>query len=217
MANMFAQAKVVEAPKPATKASKKETVTLRGLEDYAVCDSLIKNLTAIQETLKGPIHDQMKKHFIAQTQPENFNGVDGLATASAEARKRSTKSALNEEEQASLTAAGIPFDIEEPVAEHYFINPELANDSAFLEKVSKALEKVPGMRSDFIQKQAGVKKAVVSKETVREVYAKGLAEKFFDTVITLALKPKLENADIATTVAKARKILGLKEEKKEGK
>ena len=63
-------------PKKAA-ADNKTKIEIKGLEDYAMVDSLEKNLKAIKETLAGQVKTQMKEIFTRQNnkRPENFRGI----------------------------------------------------------------------------------------------------------------------------------------------
>jgi hypothetical protein len=207
MTNMFQQAKATApAPAKSNKKDKRDQVDLAGLEDVAAVDALIKSLTALKDALKAPVLDQMREIFIEE--PKNFLAVEGNATASAELRKRSTASPLKPDEVAMLAEEEIPVEEVEDQAEHFFVNPTYAGDSALLEKVSKALAKIGGMPEDFIQFQPKITKTVVGEKTFEKAMEVD-PEKFIDIVGVLALKPKLEKADLPYMIAKASKLLGL--------
>lgn len=217
MLNMFEVAKAQPVKAAAkSKGKTKDEVVLEGLEDVAVLDALIKSLTGLKDSLRGPVNDQMREIFIDGS--ENFLAVEGDASASAELRKRATTSPLTTEEVEALKADDIVVGEIERTPERFVINPAYADNSVLLEKVSKALAKVAGMPNDFVQFQAGVKVPVVTDETFEAVMGdKELAAKYIDTVGVLALKPKLENADLAFMVEKAKKLLGLADSKSKKK
>ena len=211
--NMFEKAKSVPVAVKAVKGKDKEVIVLQGLEDVAVLDTLIKTLSALKDTLREPVTEQMREQFIGGA--ENFDGVEGLATASAQLRKRSVKSALTPDEVQLLIAAKVPVGEAETVPERYIINPAYADNSAMLKKVSDALSKVPGMANDFIQFQAGVKDKVVTDETFDAVMKDSKkAAQLIDVVGVLALAPKLDaDVGLAFLVEKAKKLLGLADSK----
>lgn len=210
MANLFAKAKVIEAPKPKSKKPDRAEVTMPGLGEYATVVSLIKNLETLAKTLREDLDGQMRANFVKfgenGVRPENYRGTDGEASASCELRKRSTASALTPEEIALFAEKGIPCEEVELVAQRYIINPVYMTDQAKLEQVSKALEKVKNI-PDFILLQEGSTKHVVTDESVATVFSKKLAGELLDKVCCLAIKPKVEDTDIERTMIKVRSLI----------
>lgn len=212
--NMFAKAKVIEAPVKPGKKDDKSEVRISGLEDYAIVTNLVKSLTAVQNTVGEEVKQEMRKIFANnRKRPENFRGVDGKASASCELRKRSSTSPLNDAEVELLERNDIPYDTLPVVEERFVINPAYADDQDLLERISAALSKVKGLPEDFILLQKGSAKKVVSDKTIEKVFECGLADRFIDTVCTLAIKPKLDETDVDSTLARAKKFLAA--EKKE--
>lgn len=206
--NFFETAKVIPAPKTKAKKDDREVVQIDGLEDVAALDALIKSLTALKDSLRGPVDAQMRERFIEGS--ENFFAFEGQAEASAELRKRSVASVLTAEEVEMLEKEEIPVEKIEKTAERFVINPAYMNDQELLGKVSAAMSKVKGMPIDFIQKQAGLTVSVVGDDTFKEAMATPeLAEKFIDVVGVLALKPKLNDTGLAFMIEKAKKLLGV--------
>ena len=158
-------------------------------------DSLEKNLKALKETLKGKVNEQMKEIFTRQNnkRPENFRGIEKHASASCEMRKRTIASVLTEEEVKALEKDGIPVGTEVSTPSRFIINPEHAANQELLQKISDAIQKVPGVPENFILHQAEVSSQVVTDETLNKVCELGLIAKHFDKVATLAVKAKLEN------------------------
>jgi len=210
---MFANAKTLAATPTAKAKSKKEEIELSGLEDYALIDALIKNLEALKSGIEDQVKSDAKELFLiaadkSNKKPANFRGVDGSAEASVELRKRSTRSTLTEEEIAELELAGIPIEKIEDVTETFVINPAYVNNSALLGKIETAMKKVKGLPEDFIMKQEGQVRFVVSDETVDAVFTRNLARKFLDKVCLVALKPKLENPNLKAAIKLAEKFIG---------
>jgi hypothetical protein len=208
--SIFANAKALKAPAAAKGKKTENEVELPGLENYALVDALIKSLEGVKLTLASQLKSDAREHFLAEgtdRRPENFKAVDGSAKASIVLGKRSTKSVLNEEEVELLTAAGVPVEIVDDVAETFVINPAYAKDSALLGKIEKALKKVPGLPVDFILAQEGKSRTVVSDKTVEAVFTKGLAEQFIDTVCVLSVTPKLENPNLKAALELAKKFV----------
>ena len=206
--NMFAKAKVIEAPVKSSKKDEKAEVRIDGLEDYAIITNLVKSLTAVQTTVGEAVKSEMRTIFAAnRKRPENFRGIDGKASASCELRKRSSASPLNDVEVELLERNNIPYDTLPVVEERFVINPAYADDQDLLERISAALSKAKGLPEDFILLQKGSAKKVVSDATIEKVFECGLAETYIDTVCTLAIKPKLDETDVASALSRAKKFL----------
>jgi hypothetical protein len=192
---MFATSKIIAA-KPSAKAKKeKAQIEVSGLSDLAKLDALIKAATAMKATLEADVKTFGFDQFMEMaggSRPSSFEGVDGVATASVELRKRGTNSALNEEEVAALQAAGItPF--KQIVTNGLFaINPKFAEDSILLAKVEKALSKI--VPDDFIVRQEEVSKMVVSDEILDEAFRTAKSPAILAIMTTMVLKPKLSEA-----------------------
>jgi hypothetical protein len=195
MAGMFSTAKALEA-KPSAKAKKdKLQINVPGLADLAKLDALIKAATAMKATMEVDIKTAGFASFMEMskgTRPTSFEGVDGVATASVELRKRGTNSALNDDEVAALATAGIvPF--KQVVTNGLFaINPKYAEDATLLGRVEKALVKI--VPEDFIVQQQEVSKNVVSDEMLDAAFRDGKSPAIIELLTTMALKPKLSDA-----------------------
>lgn len=214
--SIFANAKNA-GPAPKAKASKKNdkpVVDILGLKDLASIDVVIAALEAARITLEDKIKEQAHNTFVQDGEeigkrPGNFRGIEQGNEASIELRKRSSRSVLSEEEQALLEQNNIPFDTVVDVKEAFFINPDYAADAALMDKVSKALEKVPGLPNNFIQYQAEVARKVVGDDSLDAVFKNGVADELLPVVGTLALKPAASNTDLNTALADVKVLLGL--------
>ena len=148
-----AKANAGDAPKTKKKSSAEE-VAIEGLEDLAIVNAVIKQLETLQTTLKADVNVVMLDHFttsgmVAKKKPANFSGVDTNASGSMQLRKRSARSVLSSADVELLDELGISYS--ESDDSLYFINKKYAEDEKLLEKVSKALDKVPGIPTDFIE------------------------------------------------------------------
>lgn len=197
----FSKAKAVAPAEKKTKASKRDVVSIKGLETYAAIDAAIKALSSLKELHGQQIDQSVISHFVTvgakrASRPENFTGTDNEATASCEMRKRSIRSPLSSFDLAILADHKIPVETHEVGVETFIINPAYAGDEALLGKVEKALNKVPGIPEDFIMQQNSVKTSVVSDETVKAVFATGDAKKIeilLPLVTSIALKPTMSD------------------------
>ena len=99
--SIFSQAKALPEPKTKAKAKATDGVEVKGLEDYALIDALIKSLGAVKDTLAVAIKDESRELFVSvkdKKRPPNLKAYDGDATASIQLQKRSTRSPLSTDE-----------------------------------------------------------------------------------------------------------------------
>jgi len=212
MANLFTNAKVASKPAKAAKSKDKPEVVIEGIADLAAVDALMKSLAAVKETLEAQVKAQTLDEFKAQVAQgrkiENFRGVDDGASASCEFRKRSSVSALTEADIDLLNRYSIPYGENVIVESCFRINPRYTEDSALLEKISKAISKVKDVPEDFIEMQAGVSKRVVTEETIAVACKDSKAFDAVASVIgTLALKPKLDETDTTKIIEQVKAII----------
>src|SRR5271167_4489769 len=110
MAGMFKKATSIKTTETKPKGKDKEQIVIKGLQDLALLNALIKQATAMQDTIKSTVTAAGFEKFASMagnsTRPSSFEGLDGVATASVEVRKRSTGSVLTEEEVKLLDEAG---------------------------------------------------------------------------------------------------------------
>ena len=195
---MFAKAKEVTKAAPAKKKNTKPEFEVQGLEKFALIKSMIASLEAVAAGLEQEVKENMvenfKKRGLEQKKnPGSFIGLEGVATASCELRKRGTRSPLTQEEIDLLAQNKIPTEVKVSQVGTYIINPSYKDDEALLEKVSKALSKV-GLPEDFIQFQAQVETTVVTDRSIDEVFVTGKTE-LLSLVSVPAVKPKVNNTD----------------------
>lgn len=207
MVNMFTNAPLVVRAKPKSRKAAKEQVALAGLETYAALDRVITTLSTLRDTLHYDLNGAMTALFIerglaAKRRPANFQGVDGSAKASCELRKRSTRSGLDDASLSMLSEAGIDTLKVHEVVDTFVINPEYIGDSRLLARISKALDKVPGIPADFIQHQVGVSRYVVGEDALSQVFAKerSVLETLLPLVGVLALKATMSDGTRAHAI-----------------
>lgn len=198
MTNRFAAAKADAGNTKAKKSKPKaDSVTIAGLEDYAIVKAVMKQLEALETTLKGEINDQLLDQFVergieAGKKPANFNGADDNASGSMQLRKRTARSKLSAADIELLDDLGISY--EESDDSMFYINKKYAGDDKLLTKVSKALDKVPGIPTDFIE--ATPTAYVTTDESIDEVFKSNLNEadvrNALQVVGTLATRVKYE-------------------------
>jgi len=210
MANLFAKVKAAPTKTVAAKKKTKDEVAIAGLEQVAQLDALIKSLTAAKTTLEAQVKDTTFNHFFAEAQafakrPDNFRGVDGIASASLEMRKRSSASALTADEVKLLEANGLTVEKTVAVPELFAINPAYANDIKLQQKISKLLEgKVP---DDIFIVQEEKFKYVVTDATMDVAFATKAPREVIAAITTMAIKPKLETTDISAIIDSVKGLL----------
>jgi hypothetical protein len=190
---LFAAAKTLEK-KPTAKAKQdKKEIPIAKIQQVAEIKALMQTLAGTLETLETEVKTAGFSQFLEMDcvgRPESFRGTDGMASASVEMRKRSTNSALNEDEVKVLREHGIEPFKQIVTQEMFGINPTYAADNSLMQRVEKALVKVAGLPADFIVKQEEVSKLVVTDEMLDAAFKKR------DPVVLqittcMALKPKL--------------------------
>lgn len=198
--NRFAVAKDHAGDEKVVKGKKKavDAVTITGLEDLAIVKAVIKQLETLETTLKTEVNDQMLDHFVdagieAGKKPANFSGTDTNASGSMQLRKRSARSVLTPSDIDLLDELGISYD--ESDDSFFFINKKYADDDKLLTKVSKALDKVAGIPTDFIV--ATATKYVTTDESIDELFKieklkPAKAREVLQVVGTLASRVKYE-------------------------
>lgn len=210
MATLFDNAKAINTVAPKGKADKKVQVTLPGLLQYAEIDALIKSLEGIKTSLGQTVKAEGFDHFFAEaqktgTRPENFRGVEGIASASIEMRKRSTASALSVEEQELFAKNKLPTQKVVSVQKLFGINPEFATDSKLLEKVSVALAGI--VPDNFIVVQEEQSKVVVNEETMDAAFAQKAPREIIEAITVMSIKPKLESTDLAQIIEDVKALV----------
>jgi hypothetical protein len=173
--NLFNTATVIKSPAKSGKNGAKAEVTVKGLELYAALDAAAKAIKGLQEANRGELNDQIFGHFVnegarSHTQPANFRGIEGEASASCELRKRSTRSVLNEQEVTILAENNIPVEVIEDKPETFIINPTYLEDAKLMKKVGEQLGKITGIPADFILKQEAKRSTVASDESLAAVF-----------------------------------------------
>lgn len=201
---MFSNAKTINPEQPKIKGkSKKVEVTVAKLEAYARVKASIKALEGVSSSLEGEIKEfgfswYVEKGAATGIRPENFRGVEGLASGSIELKSRGGNSALSEDEVKSLKLAGVPFENKVSVVAMFGINPKYMEDMELLGKVQAALEKI--VPEDFIVKQEAVSKNYATDETIAKAFEnlnktapdspeRAHAKAIVKMVTTMAVKP----------------------------
>jgi hypothetical protein len=223
---MFSTAKSLDKKPTAAKKKDKAEVEMQGVKDLALLKALIANATTMAASIEGDLKARGFEVFMeskGSTRPSSFSGVEGEASCSVEMRKRSTMSALTDDEVGMLRKAGIEPFKQVVTQELFAINPVHAQNQDLLAKVEKSLGKIAGLPDDFIVKQEGVSKYVVSDEMLDEAFKKaGTDDGVLQAMTVMALKPKLSAeynmdnlvADALAVMQPAKKAVALPKAKK---
>lgn len=213
--SLFTTAQKVETPKTKGKKSDADEIQMDGLLQLAEVDALLKTLATIKSTLEQDVKAEAFDHFFEeakklQKQPPSFRGIEGIASASVEMRKRGTNSALNDEEVLLLKEHHIPIEKTVSTQRMFGINPKYEHDEKLLALVSKKLEKI--VPEDFIVIQEESSRQVVGETTIAAAF-KSNNRDLIETVTTLAIKPKLDNVDIKKILADVTALIIPKDKK----
>jgi hypothetical protein len=182
---MFSTAKKVAltSQAPAKGKPQKALDMIEGWEQLCALDAVSKALAGLvaikKQTIEdGPVTDLLITRGLATgRKPESLSPVEGDGKGSAYIAKRSTRSALSEDEIALLTET-----VGEDAVETYVetveaqpallaVNPAYADDEALLRRIDKALSGVKGIPEDFIIQTEAQSKTVVSDEAVNAMFA----------------------------------------------
>jgi hypothetical protein len=175
-ANLFKNAKVIEAKGTAKAKPNKAKILVEGLEVYAAIDHAIKWLTTSLATAKMPIAEFASEKAIADGSKlkakawSSFDAEEGNATANIQLKKRSTNSGLNDIEKELVATYKVPVEVAADRPETFIINPERLdwiNKNA--DVVSKALAKL-GAPDDIIQFQTATTKTVTTDDSIDFVF-----------------------------------------------
>jgi hypothetical protein len=219
--NMFAKAAAAAPAKPKAKAKEADTsIVMEGVEQYAAICAVMKSLEAVQKTLASDLKAQGVDLMVTEgmrlkSAPESIKAREGQGSANIQLRCKGSNIALSEEDIERLNENNIPLQTVDNVVETYVINPAYKDDEKTLEKVSKALAKVPGLPEDFIQLQRDQKVCVDGDNTLNALMAikdRALVEALLPLVTIQAIKPTF-TGDMEAALAKVGEMLGLEESK----
>lgn len=210
---MFANAKKV-AVSPVAKAAKpaKATDAVAGWEELAALDATSKALSSLVDFRKTTMRDAVNVTLIERglrmgDKPGSLAPVEGEAKGSAYVSKRSTASALAQEEVeliAEATGAEVTLDdaggilsvagyvdVVEASPALLAVNPAYANDPVLLAKIDAALSGIKGIPEDFIVQIAPVQKRVVSDAALGNLFRLGseAVEALLPVLSITALRP----------------------------
>ena len=169
MPNIFDAAPTTITVKVSKSKSESRPVhAVNGLSELAAINSLMATLEGLKEGFEAQVKAEGLDIFTtlalkAGIKPETFNLVDDMSTGQFQMRKRSTASPLTEAEVAICKAYSIPTVENVKVQERFVFNPEVLQDQVAMEKISKALGRIPELKGmTIVQKQEEQKTTVIA-------------------------------------------------------
>ena len=195
MSNMFTAAKDKAGSTTNTSKAKKDldAVHFEDLGTLAMLKAAIEQLKTMHDTLDAEVKDEVIDEFVNRgkklgKKPANFPGQGDHASGSMQIRQRSSRSVLTSADINTLDQLGISY--KETDDTHFFINKDYADDEKLLAKVSKALESIDGIPTDFIQ--ATPTRYVVTTQSIDELFAnKRLSNDRLKEVLTIVATPAM--------------------------
>ncbi len=172
LTNIFASAPSVKAPAKATKAEGRKAFAVEGLSELAAINAMLGTLEGLKETFEAQVKAAGLDLYVQESlryssKPDTFNLEDDKAKGQYQMRKRSSVSALTDEEVTLLAALNIPFEENVKVEEHFFFNPALLQDQKVMVKISNALQKIKDLEGvQIVMKQEAQSKTVVSDGSI---------------------------------------------------
>lgn len=210
---IFGAAKKVDPAtlKPKTDGARK--VQTDGLLPYASICAVAEALDGLKTLYRDQLDSQMADEFLTdgcniKHRPKNYSGVDGVAEASMQLRKKSSRSKLTADQIARLKKAGVKLEIKE----RYVFNNDLLSEEV-LALLEKATSKVSGIPEGLVEL---VEDVSIPDEALNQIFQHPQKEtrELMDIVTTLAMRPKVKE-DFADTVARVGEIVNAQHEREE--
>jgi hypothetical protein len=212
--NVFDSAKPVKKAGPKAKTNSSPMVHIEGLNEFAVLNALTDTVETLAKNAKTIVYEAAAEQFISDAmlygkRPANFRGTDIEDTeGSLELRKRSSASALNDEEKALCVKYKIPTEEVGDVIETFIFNPDM--DQETMKKIAKALEGVKDLPANTIMKQVANKKTIVTDASIEAVFAtknEDTIRAMLPVVCTQAIKPVMPNFDPIKALKRVAEML----------
>ena len=208
---MFSTAKSISPPAaPAAKGKAKPELHVKGVEQLAMIRALEKALETVSGTFDQDVKSQVFEHYAklaAETgqRPENIKAIDGDATASVTLSKKSSSTALTEQQIALLREHGLEPHRDVVTVKLFAVNPAYAGDDALLAKVTKALSGI--VPEDFIVLQDERVKYTVTDEVLAQVFSNRAPREVLEICTSMSCSPKLAVTNINRILDFARELL----------
>ena len=147
--------------------------TVEGLQHYAAFVAIEKGIAALKDADAAAIKGELEQQFIEAgcdlgRTPENFHGIEGMATASLQLRRKTIKSPLDAMQVRAMAAHKVPV---KRIAATFQIAEKYMDDMAILDKLNKALAKA-GLPTDLFE-QNNEERHVVTDETIDAIFKRG--------------------------------------------
>jgi len=167
--NIFDAAPVTATVKVAkSKADKREVYNIPALDRLSATRAMIATLETLSEQFEGEVKEASMDILVGLAlktgkKPETFNLVADKSTGQFQLRKRSSASALTDDELALAKALGIPTVENTKVEERYVFNPDVLADQVVMAKISKALTRIPELAGMcIVQHQEAIKTTIIA-------------------------------------------------------
>jgi hypothetical protein len=215
--NIFGAAPVITIATAQSK-SKAVEVNIKGLQNLTCLRAVIAALEAVAVEEDRLVKEQMDDHFPAAghkllRQPENFKGVEGIASASCQLRANS--SALTPDNITLCNTHKIEVEVDTKVAETFIFEPTYANDPAFLLKMETLLGPqllaLQDERGPIVKKQEGSSKTKITEAGRNAIFTKSIdvIRELMPIAFTKAVRVKLETGgDLKPAIDVVEKLLG---------
>jgi hypothetical protein len=211
----FSDAPVINAGANQTgKGRKPIQMPMFGIQDLvmliAVRDELNEKINAKTIELKLAADEVFITEGCAlKARPANILGVDGLVKKLFQLKKRSVNSALTPQQVADLRKANIPTHTLTDIIETYVFNPEYLGNQKALAAAAKALSKAPDVPKNFIMKQKGETRTVITDDSVRVLFQKPkeIVAKLFHIICNVAADNTEYEGPLAIACLRAWDIL----------
>lgn len=212
----FKNAKTLAPTAPAKKGSKARQVEIGNLKNLATLVAIKKSVESMIEAFEEDVKSQAVVEFVktgaaAKARPDNFEGIDGSATASVQLKKKASNIALSAEEVDLLARFKIPTEKRTDVHGTYVFDPEALKDEAKMEAIAKLLEDAG--HDDVIRYQEERSKTVVAEKALDEVFKLDpvVIGDILPVIASIAVKPKVDEAEIAEVIASLSKLITVSE------
>lgn len=175
---------VVPPLAPVVKIDKKEKkeIEIEGMELLAALQVLIKSIEGETELLQKAVKEKAIENFISQMlktgkKPDSYLGVEAIAQASCEIRKRGSNLAVSEDAAKKLAEHGIMLEKKVNIPARYVFNPNLTQEQ--LMAVGEVLATNPKLRSIEVMVEENGK--VVKKPLADEIVKLQPEEAYYAT------------------------------------
>jgi hypothetical protein len=169
-----------------------------------------KDMASTKDTLNELRDNPQEQAAFLGEMLKGDKSLDGLIHPYDQKVAKYVGTAMKDDEVAKIEALGLTTVEREIVPERFVINPDYADDMKVLNAVSKALQGAKGVPKNLFLKQEAEVKVCVDETALDEIFRKKpeVIARHFDSIVTLAIKPKLTSqSDVSDVFDAARKIV----------